>query len=99
MPRPEELLDRVGQTKFISALDMTKGYYQVPMGVKDREKKAFLSQLGKYQFKLMPIGLKNAPTTFQHRIDLIFDGMLNCVATYLTTSRYSHKLGRSIWCI
>ncbi len=35
MPRPEELLDRVGQVKFISTLDMTKGYYQVPMSVKD----------------------------------------------------------------
>ncbi len=83
MPRPEELLDRMGQAKFISTLDMIKGYYQVPMSMKDREKTAFLSPFGKYQFKRMPFGLKNTPTTFQRLIDRIFDGMLECVATYI----------------
>ncbi len=83
MPRPEELLDRMGQAKFISTLDMIKGYYQVPMSMKDQEKTAFLSPFVKYQFKRMPFGLKNAPTTFQRFIDRIFDGMLECVATYI----------------
>ncbi len=45
MPRPEELLDRMGQAKFISTLDIIKGYYQVPMSMKDREKTAFSSTL------------------------------------------------------
>ena len=31
MPRVDELIDRVGKTKFISALDLTHGYWQVPV--------------------------------------------------------------------
>ena len=60
MPLPEELLDRMGIAKYISTLDMIKGYYQVPMSEGDHEKTAFISPLGKYQFRRMPFGLKNA---------------------------------------
>jgi len=69
MPCPEELLHRVGQAKFISTIDMTKGYFQVPMSTQDPEKTAFLSPFGKYHFKQMHFVLKNMPSTF-HRQDL-----------------------------
>ena len=31
MPRIDELIDRLGKEKFITALDLTKGYWQVPV--------------------------------------------------------------------
>ncbi len=31
MPRVDELLDRLGGTRYISTLDLTKGYWQVPL--------------------------------------------------------------------
>jgi len=31
MPRIDDLLDRVGKAKFLSKIDMTKGYWQVPL--------------------------------------------------------------------
>jgi len=65
MQRLEQLLDRVGQAKFISTLDLTKGYYQVPMSTQDRENTSFLSPFGKYQFKQIYFELKNTPSTFQ----------------------------------
>ena len=49
MPRPDELLDRMGKARFITTLDKLKCYYQVPMSQKDREKTAFMTPLGKYQ--------------------------------------------------
>ena len=30
MPRVDDLLDKIGNSKFISTLDLTKGYWQVP---------------------------------------------------------------------
>ena len=31
IPRVDDLIDRVGQARFISTLDLTKGYWQVPV--------------------------------------------------------------------
>ena len=41
MPRIDELIDRLRKAKFITTLDLARGYWQVPMSRKDREKKAF----------------------------------------------------------
>ena len=34
MPRMEEILDQVGQAKYIATLDLAKGYWQVPVAVR-----------------------------------------------------------------
>jgi len=47
MPRVEEVLEKVGKAKVISKLDLTKGYYQVPMHEADIEKTAFICHQGK----------------------------------------------------
>ena len=41
MPRIDDLIDRVGNANYITTLDLTKGYWQVPVAVKDQPKTAF----------------------------------------------------------
>ena len=41
MPRIDELIDRLGGCKFISTLDLTRGYRQVTVAEADRHKTAF----------------------------------------------------------
>jgi len=65
MPRVEEVLEGVGQSKFVSKLDLTKGYYQVRMAPGDIEKTAFGCHRGRFEFMHMPFGVKNAPACFQ----------------------------------
>lgn len=53
MPRVDELLEKLGKATYISTLDLTKGYYQVPVSRADQDKTAFMTPMGKYQFRRM----------------------------------------------
>lgn len=76
MPWIDELIDKLGQAKVISTLDLSNGYWQLPVAATDRVKTAFSSPYGLFQFKRMPFGLQGVPATFQH--------MLRCVKTDYT---------------
>ncbi|XP_074810076.1 uncharacterized protein LOC141988141 [Natator depressus] len=46
MPRTDELLEKLGRAQFISTLDLTKGYWQVPLDESAKERSAFTTHLG-----------------------------------------------------
>ena len=70
----DDILDQVGQARYITTLDLAKGYWQVP-AAEDRPKTAFITARGLYQFKRMPFGLCGAQATFQQMMDqVIRDG-------------------------
>ncbi|KAL5467240.1 hypothetical protein EMCRGX_G031440 [Ephydatia muelleri] len=73
MPRADDLLNQVGQARFISTLDLTKGYWQVPMEKTARSKTTFRTSFGLYQFCRMPFGLQGAPSTFQRMMDSLLE--------------------------
>ena len=50
MPRIDELVNCLGKAKYISILDLARGYWQVPMAEKDWDKTAFATPYGLYQF-------------------------------------------------
>ncbi len=50
MPRVDELLDRLGAARFYSTLDLTKGYWQIPLSPLSKEKTAFTTPFGLHQF-------------------------------------------------
>ena len=58
MFRIEELIDTVGPARVISNLDLAKGYWQIPMDEGSREKTAFTTPFGLYEFEVMPFGLQ-----------------------------------------
>eukprot|EP00731_Ephydatia_muelleri_P021055 Em0013g782a len=69
MPRIDEMLDQLGTARFISTLDLTRGYWQVPVAKEARHKTAFVTPFGLYHFNVMPFGLQGAPATFQRLMD------------------------------
>ena len=83
MPRIDEMLDAVGKSKYLTTLDLTKGYCQVPMSQDDKAKTAFISPLGLMQFTVMPFGLSGAPATFQRLMDKILAGLEQIAGVYL----------------
>ncbi|CAM5166032.1 unnamed protein product [Eretmochelys imbricata] len=83
MPRIDDLLEKLGWAQFISTLDLTKGYWQVPLDECAKERSAFTTHLGLYEFNVLPFGLRNAPTTFQRPVDGLLAGLGDYAVAYL----------------
>src|ERR1044071_6166821 len=65
LPIISELLRLFVGCKYYTVIDLKAAYWQVPVRKQDREKTAFRTSSGHYQFKVIPFGLNNAPATFQ----------------------------------
>ena len=83
MPGIEELIDGLGKAKYLSTLDLAKGYWQVPVAVEDQPKTAFTTPFGLFEFKRMPFGLKGAPATFQRMMDMLLTGLGEYSSAYI----------------
>ena len=73
MPRTSDLIDQLGAAKYIATLDLTKGYWQVPVAEKDQCKTAFITPFGLFEFIRMPFGVQGAPATFQRMMDKLLE--------------------------
>ena len=83
MPCIDDLIDCLGNARFISTLDLTRGYWQLPVAEKDRHKTAFTTPYGQFQFKMLPFGLSGAPSSFQRLMDKLIKGCEGFASAYL----------------
>ena len=83
IPLIEDLIDRLGQFKMLSFLDLAKGYYQVPVHPSSLDKTAFVTPLGKYCFTVMPFGLTGTPAVFQRLMNTVLAGRADHSSTYI----------------
>lgn len=83
MPRMDDLLNEVSRAKFISKIDLTKGYWQIPLDEDAKQKSAFVTPMGHYQFTVMPFGMVNAPATFVRLMHKVLDGLHSFVQCFI----------------
>ncbi|KAJ8352656.1 hypothetical protein SKAU_G00241320 [Synaphobranchus kaupii] len=83
MPRKDKLIERLGKARFISTLDLTKGYEQVQLSSAAREKTTFSISTGHWQYRVLPFGLHGAPPTFQRLTDILLRPHHWYVASYV----------------
>jgi hypothetical protein len=76
LPQVTDLIDSLGtkegKKKYYSQLDLASAYWSVKVNEEDREKTAFVTKQGLFEWKVMPFGLCNAPATFQRLMDALF---------------------------
>ena len=82
-PRIDDLIDSLGSAKWLTTIDLVKGYWQVPLNKSVKELTAFRTPWGLFHFSVMPFGLHGAPATFQRLMDQVLVGTNGYAAAYL----------------
>lgn len=98
MPKIDDIFNKLGQAKFISKIDCTKGYWQIPLEQKAKEKSAFVTPFGHYQFNVMPFGMVNSGATFVRLMKMILEGLEDFSDAFIDdviifSSSFSEHLG------
>ena len=75
LPKINDPMDSLSDACWFSTLDLFNGYWQVEVGPASLEKTAITMQQGLFQFRLMPFGLCNAPSTFQGLMEPVLTGL------------------------
>ncbi len=76
LPHQADCLAASGGNAFFSTMDLTSGFYNVPLHVSDRRYTAFTTPMGLYEYNCLPQGLCNSPASFMRMMLSIF-GDLN----------------------
>ena len=76
LPRIDDAIDELGKATWYSSLDLWSGYHQIGMTPEARERSAFVTKYGQYEYNRMSFGLCNAPATFQAAMNELFGNML-----------------------
>ena len=76
LPRIDECVESLGGAKWFCTLDLQSGYWQIGMDPDHREKTAFSTHMGLFEFNVMPFGLCNAPATFEAMMETMLRGLL-----------------------
>ncbi|XP_061887948.1 uncharacterized protein LOC133638923 isoform X1 [Entelurus aequoreus] len=72
LPHQADCLAALGGNCLFSTMDLTSGFYKMPLHEDDRKYSAFTTPMGLYEYNLLPQGLCNSPGSFMRMMTSIF---------------------------
>ncbi|KAJ9539368.1 hypothetical protein OSB04_032101 [Centaurea solstitialis] len=72
LPHIHAMVDATAGHELLTFMDTYSGYNQILMHTDDQEKTAFMTDKCIYCYKVMPFGLKNAGSTYQRLVNMMF---------------------------
>jgi transposase InsO family protein len=82
LPKIADLLQKLSGFRYATAIDLSMGYYHIPLDEESSKLCTTILPWGKYQYLRLPMGIKNSPDIFQSiMMDLLGD--IEYARTYL----------------
>jgi len=75
IPTVDEFFAQVSDCEVFSKLDATKSYFQMVLSEQSRDLTTFLTHVGRFRFKRLPMGLRSSSEVFQKKIAEILSGI------------------------
>ena len=60
MPDRDSVIEKLGNAKYMSKLDLTKAYFQLPLSENSRKYTSFVTEFGQFEFNVVPFGIRFA---------------------------------------
>ena len=60
MPHRDEVIEKLANAKYLTKLDLTKAYFQIPLTESSRKYTSFVTPFGQYEFLVVPFGIRFA---------------------------------------
>ena len=84
MHRIEDLIDCIGKAKYLTKLDLSKGFHQITLAEESKPITSFSTPFGMtYQYRVLPFGLKNFPACFCTMINNKLGNLSDICGVYL----------------
>ncbi|KAF2889592.1 hypothetical protein ILUMI_16581 [Ignelater luminosus] len=68
---PEDIFRRIHTPKFMTTIDLSASYWQIPLTPESRQSTAFVYDGKTYVYQVLPFGLKTAVASFTRAMDIV----------------------------
>ena len=83
LPRISDILQALSGSSFFTALDLMKGFHQIPLDEDSIPKTAFVTPIGQFEYLTIPMGLHSAPAAFQAAMQEVLTGCESFALVYI----------------
>jgi len=75
LPLIEDVLNALKRGRIFTTLDLLSGFWQIPLCERDKEKTAFRTRRGLWEFQVLPFGVRTGTSVFQRVMNTVLGGM------------------------